>query len=370
MPWFDKSNRVSRIAIIACGLLNPMVICCVILSFLYFVYMPDLINTIFPNQTSPIPYYGLLIERILFDFRRGLPVFLNYQSGYFIKPTEFTDPSIADDIKTIITGDENGNVIISNDAIISHQSAAALLSLIKMSELSPSITLYPSDTYSSDNEALKQCITHITLDDLEKISVPHYTIEKMTQTILPTSYDATAQLIAYRVIPSFYEYYALIIKNPDLSKPVNVRLHAECLTGDLLGSLRCDCQPQLHKALKEFGNADGGVIIYIRQEGRNIGLLNKLKAYNLQNQGHDTVDANLLLGFKLDERDYQASALILQNLGIHHIRLFTNNPEKITAMEKYNIHIADRVAHYTPSHQYNAHYIETKQKRIGHLPKD
>ncbi|MFT6263461.1 MAG: hypothetical protein ACJAQ0_001329, partial [Dasania sp.] len=105
MPWFDKSNRVSRIAIIACGLLNPMVICCVILSFLYFVYMPDLINTIFPNQTSPIPYYGLLIERILFDFRRGLPVFLNYQSGYFIKPTEFTDPSIADDIKTIITGD-------------------------------------------------------------------------------------------------------------------------------------------------------------------------------------------------------------------------------------------------------------------------
>jgi GTP cyclohydrolase II len=328
--------------------------------------MSDLINNIFPNQTSIIPYSGLLLERILFDFRRGLPIFLDYQDGYFIKPTEFLPLSIANN-SVIISGNPDGTPIIHNDNHnIWLSNASSLLSLIKMSELKPSISVYPCDDI-----LLKQCITQITLRDIETVSDIHYTVEKITQTNLPTVYCENSQLIAYRVIPSFYEYYALIIGNPDISQPVNIRLHAECLTGDLLGSLRCDCQPQLHKALHDFSsdaNNNGGIIIYIRQEGRNIGLLNKMRAYELQNAGHDTVDANLLLGFMLDERDYQAAALILRDLGVHNVNILTNNSTKIAALEKYNIHVVSRVAHYTQTQKHNEHYIDTKKNKIGHLP--
>jgi GTP cyclohydrolase II len=232
-----------------------------------------------------------------------------------------------------------------------------------MSELQPSISLYPCN-----DDALRKCVTAITVDDIQKFAPVAYTIEKITQTNLPTIYHENCDLIAYRVIPSFYEYYALIIGKPDMSKPVNIRLHAECLTGDLLGSLRCDCQPQLHKALQDFASNDGGIIIYIRQEGRNIGLMNKLRAYKLQNAGHDTVDANLMLGFMLDERDYQAAALILHDLGVKTVNLLTNNPTKIAALEKYNIKIVNRVAHYTQTQKHNEHYIDTKKNKIGHLP--
>lgn len=326
-------------------------------------FMSDLMNTIFPNQTSIIPYSGLLLERILFDFRRGLPIFLDYQGGYFIKPTEFLPPSM-NNTSVVISGNPDGTPIIHNDTHnIWLNSAASLLSLVKMSELKPSISVYPCHDVS-----LKKCVTQITLRDIETLSHIDYTIEKITQTNLPTIYSENTHLIAYRVIPSFYEYYALIIGNPDMSHPVNIRLHAECLTGDLLGSLRCDCQPQLHKALSDFSNDNGGIIIYIRQEGRNIGLLNKLRAYELQNAGHDTVDANLMLGFRLDERDYQAASLILKDLGVHSVNLLTNNPTKIAALEKYNIHIETRVAHYTQTQKHNEHYIDTKKNKIGHLP--
>jgi GTP cyclohydrolase II len=325
------------------------------------------VNSVFPNPNHIIPYVGLLIERVLFDFRRGLPVFLNNdQQGYFIKPTEFT---LCSDNYIIIKGNEIGEVVIEkhNLAIdLSTEQAQSLLSLIKRSELVPSLTIYPCDDFQ-----LKKCVTEISIDDLINIHIScnQYNIEKITETILPTTYDKNSRLIAYRIVPSFYEYYALIINQPDFSQAVNLRLHAECLTGDLLGSLRCDCQPQLHKALSDFAaSKQGGVIIYIRQEGRNIGLMNKLKAYNLQNQGYDTVDANLMLGFKLDERDYQASALILKDLSISQVNLYTNNPEKIKALQEQNIDVINRIEHYTQSQKYNETYIQTKQERIGHLP--
>jgi GTP cyclohydrolase II len=328
--------------------------------------MPDLNNNnIFPNHFKAIPYSGLLQERILFDFRRGLPVFLDVKDGYFMKPTEFLSPKISD-TNIIIHGDTDGNPVIANDADNFWNSyAKPLLSLIKMSELEPSLALYPCDDIR-----LKKCVTHITLDDIDNFAQINYTIEKITQTNLPTIYHENCTLMAYRVIPSFYEYYALVIGSPDLTKSVNIRLHAECLTGDLLGSLRCDCQPQLHKALHDFShnNNEGGIIIYIRQEGRNIGLMNKMRAYDLQNKGHDTVDANLMLGFTLDERDYQAAALILHDLKITTVNLLTNNPQKIAALEKYNIHIDHRVSHYTEPQKHNQHYINTKKQKIGHLP--
>lgn len=326
--------------------------------------MSNLINNIFPNQTSIIPYSELFIERILFDFRRGLPVFLDYKQGYFIKPTEFLSPNINRETVMTITGDTQGKAVIDNSIdLYFSQICDILLSLIKMSELQPAISIY-----ECDDETLKKIVTHITLNDIQSLPDINYTIEKITETLLPTTYSENCRLIAYRVIPSFYEYYALIVGTPDFSKPVDIRLHAECLTGDLLGSLRCDCQPQLHKALHDFSHQAGGIIIYIRQEGRNIGLLNKLRAYHLQNQGHDTVDANLMLGFTLDERDYKAASLILHDLGVNIVNLLTNNPSKISALEKYNIQIANRIAHYTKPQKHNQHYVDTKINRIGHLP--
>lgn len=326
--------------------------------------MSKTVNNIFPNQTSTIPYNALLTERILFDFRRGLPIFLDHADGFFIKPTEFLDPSLEQNIITTITGNADGQPIITNNQNI--PNIENLLKLIKLSELTPSISIYPCDDLK-----LKQCVVNIKLDQLDIFTDTEFSIEKIVETPLPTSYYEECTLVTYRVYPGFYEYYALIIGKPDLSSPVNIRLHAECLTGDLLGSLRCDCRSQLHKALKDFAkDADhhGGVIIYIRQEGRNIGLLNKMKAYDLQNKGYDTVDANLMLGFKIDERDYQAASLILKDIGISSVNIFTNNPTKIASLEKHNITIANRVAHYTEPQKYNKNYMQTKKERIGHLP--
>lgn len=322
-------------------------------------------NNIYPNNFQDIPYMGLLQEKIVFDFRRGLPVFLDFGAGYFLKPYEF----LADNTHkntVIIKGDTQGNSVIENDTDnLWADYGNALLAMIKMSELSPALCVYPCDDIN-----LKKIVTHINIQDLQTFCQIEYHIEKIIQTPLPTVYSSECTLIAYRVIPSFYEYYAIIVGNPDTTKTVDIRLHAECLTGDLLGSLRCDCQPQLHKALCDFSNNHGGVIIYIRQEGRNIGLMNKVRAYDLQNKGHDTVDANLLLGFMIDERDYQAASMILKDLKINAVNVLTNNPEKIAALAKYNIHVDNRIAHYTQTQQYNEHYIHTKKHKIGHLPEE
>jgi 3,4-dihydroxy 2-butanone 4-phosphate synthase/GTP cyclohydrolase II len=147
-----------------------------------------------------------------------------------------------------------------------------------------------------------------------------------------------------------------------------VRLHSECLTGDVLGSLRCDCGPQLHTALQEIGQ-EGGVLLYLRQEGRGIGLANKIKAYALQEQGMDTVDANMHLGFVPDARDYQWAARILKTLGFQSIRLMTNNPQKIKILESEGITVVERIPIEIPPHEKNRTYLETKRDKLGHLLK-
>lgn len=322
--------------------------------------MPVNPQNIFPSQFDIPPYNALLLERILFEFRRGLPVFIDHKNGFFMKPTEFLDQENLPVSLITITGDQNGDAIVSDETWQPY--AQNLLKIIKLSELTPSLSIYPCD-----DKTLKQCVTSISLNDLKQIGDVSYSIEQVALTPLPTLYHENCTLAAYRTYPGFYEYYALIVGDINVFEPVNIRLHAECLTGDLLGSLRCDCRAQLHKALEEFAEKTG-VIIYIRQEGRNIGLLNKMRAYELQNQGHDTVDANHLLGFKLDERDYQAATLILKDLGISEVNVFTNNPDKLAALEKHDIKIANRVAHYTPTHKHNHNYVTTKRNKIGHLP--
>jgi GTP cyclohydrolase II len=150
-------------------------------------------------------------------------------------------------------------------------------------------------------------------------------------------------------------------------QPPLVRLHSECLTGDVFGSLKCDCGPQLREALRLIGEAGGGVLVYLRQEGRGIGIGNKIRAYALQDRGFDTVDANLKLGFADDERDYEEAAAILLALGISSVRLLTNNPAKVEGLQRAGIEVVERVGHHMPANPHNADYLGTKRTKSGHI---
>lgn len=150
-------------------------------------------------------------------------------------------------------------------------------------------------------------------------------------------------------------------------RPPLVRLHSECLTGDVFGSLKCDCGPQLKEALKLIAEAGGGVLVYLRQEGRGIGIGNKIRAYALQDRGFDTVDANLKLGFADDERDYEEAAAILLALGISSVRLLTNNPAKVEGLQRAGIEVVERVGHHMPANPHNADYLGTKRTKSGHI---
>jgi len=148
---------------------------------------------------------------------------------------------------------------------------------------------------------------------------------------------------------------------------VPVRLHSECLTGDVIGSLRCDCRDQLEAALKMIGKMERGIVLYMRQEGRGIGLINKIRAYSLQDDGLDTVQANLALGFRDDERDYAVAAHMLMSLKVRSVRLITNNPKKIQQLTDYGITVSDRIPHIMASNAHNRFYLETKAAKSGHL---
>ena len=173
-------------------------------------------------------------------------------------------------------------------------------------------------------------------------------------------------MVSFRDPASGEDHVALVI-GAFGGEPPLVRLHSECLTGDVFGSLKCDCGPQLKHALRLIGDAGGGVLLYLRQEGRGIGLANKLRAYQLQDRGLDTVDANRRLGFADDERDYRMAAAMLRALGIDRVRLLTNNPAKVAGLEREGIAVAARIAHHMPTNPHNADYIATKQSRSGHL---
>lgn len=176
-----------------------------------------------------------------------------------------------------------------------------------------------------------------------------------------------ARLIAFRADDGGLEHIAILIGDPPRQEPVLTRLHSECFTGDLLGSLKCDCGPQLQGALAALTQAGGGVLLYLAQEGRGIGLVNKLRAYALQDQGFDTVDANLRLGFEIDERDFWPAARMLTLLGFSKVRLLTNNPEKVSGLEACGIKVVERVAHQFPANPHNADYLATKRHRTGHF---
>jgi len=184
---------------------------------------------------------------------------------------------------------------------------------------------------------------------------------------LPLDGAENTQVVAFRPDEGGPEHLALLIGDPDLGQPVLTRLHSACLTGDVLGSLKCDCGPQLRGAVGSIAAAGGGILLYLQQEGRGIGLINKLRAYALQDQGFDTVDANLRLGFDSDERDFELAVAMLKLIGVGSVRLLTNNPDKVAALEASGIAVAERVPHHMPANPHNAHYLDTKRVRSGHL---
>lgn len=163
------------------------------------------------------------------------------------------------------------------------------------------------------------------------------------------------------------EHVAIVRGDVCGEEDVPVRVHSECLTGDVIGSLRCDCRDQLESALRMIGEMDKGILLYMRQEGRGIGLINKIRAYGLQEHGYDTVEANLLLGFRDDERDYSVAAHMLESLHVKSIRLITNNPNKIEELTKNGVVVTGRIPHVMPANEYNRFYLETKAIKSGHL---
>lgn len=204
----------------------------------------------------------------------------------------------------------------------------------------------------------------IDIGEFERQSVE--TLALVTRAHVPLEDAGNTELIAFRARDGGPEHYAILIGAPPPHEPVLTRLHSECFTGDLLGSLKCDCGPQLRGAIETIAKAGGGIVLYLAQEGRGIGLINKLRAYRLQDQGFDTLEANERLGFEADERLYDVAAKMLSLLGYASVRLLTNNPTKVNALEAAGIKVAERVPHRFAATEHNRAYLATKAK-AGHL---
>ena len=230
------------------------------------------------------------------------------------------------------------------------EQAAAALKLARMAGLLPALWLV--DTAEG---------AEIALADLSQ----DCGVTLVARARLPIEGVDDAQMVAFRAADGS-EHAALVVGAFGGTPPL-VRLHSECLTGDVFGSLKCDCGPQLKEALRIIAGEGGGILLYLRQEGRGIGLANKLRAYALQDRGLDTVEANERLGFADDERDYAHAAAILRALGADQVRLLTNNPRKLRALEDAGIAVVERVAHHMPANPHNADYLDVKRRRSGHL---
>ncbi len=239
--------------------------------------------------------------------------------------------------------------------------AAAAVALAKLARLLPAVVVAPL------REGRRDPFQIATQDVFDYQHNAARTLRLVSEARVPLRDAENTRILAFRPADGGMEHLAIVIGELDKSAPVLARLHSECFTGDLIGSLRCDCGDQLRGAIAEIANAGSGILLYLAQEGRGIGLVNKLRAYQLQDAGFDTLDANLQLGFDDDERIYQPAVHMLRLLGIRRVRLMTNNPEKVSALAAHGVEVVERVPHVFPANDHNEDYLLTKATRGGHL---
>lgn len=245
----------------------------------------------------------------------------------------------------------------------------AAIRLAKLARLLPAVVTVAVGADQLENLARGQNLLVLQSDSINGYeNASAASLRQVSEARVPLEDAENATVIAFRPEDGGQEHLAIVIDEPAKDKPVLIRLHSECFTGDLIGSLRCDCGPQLRGAISEIANSgQGGIVLYLRQEGRGIGLVNKLRAYALQDRGFDTLDANEELGFDADERVYRPAAEMLRQLGFEKVRLLTNNPEKLAGLENWGVSVSERVPHKFPSNGHNEFYLQTKKDRAGHL---
>jgi GTP cyclohydrolase II len=251
------------------------------------------------------------------------------------------------------------------------QVAEAAIELAKIARLLPAVVVGPLSRDPGNKRrdwAREQDLLYVEAAEIASYEeTAARTLQQVAQAHVPLEGAENARILAWRPSDGGKEHLAIVVGEIDPTEPVLIRLHSECFTGDLLGSLRCDCGLQLRGAIEQIAKLGSGVLLYLAQEGRGIGLVNKLRAYELQDDGFDTIDANEQLGFDADERIYAPAATMLARMGIKRVRLMTNNPQKITQLERYGIEVSERVAHSFPANGHNENYLRTKAERAGHL---
>ncbi len=240
------------------------------------------------------------------------------------------------------------------------EASTAALRLAQQAHSLPALLLYSRPVGGGS-------VLSCSVDDALHGSVDTSDLMALSRTRIPLSSADSVELAVFKERHGSAEHVAITVGDPDLSRPVTVRLHSSCFTGDILGSMRCDCGEQLTGAIASMARAGGGLILYMSQEGRGIGLASKLRAYQLQDEGLDTIEANQNLGFGDDERRYQAATTILNELGVRRIRLMTNNPLKIESLRREGIDVVGRLPSHATVNEHNARYLKTKRERAGHL---
>ncbi|CAM3806305.1 GTP cyclohydrolase II [Polynucleobacter antarcticus] len=278
---------------------------------------------------------------------------ISHPQGLTIDVIEF----LANPLVSMMTHPALDGLVVSDASEIEQASVL----LCKLSRLLPAALIFedaivPKDTLEVSAEAIRSYLTNAA-----------QSLMQVSDAQVPLENAENARVLAFRPRDGGVEHLAIVVGDINPLEPILVRLHSECFTGDLLGSLRCDCGNQLKGAITEMSRAGSGILLYLAQEGRGIGLANKLRAYQLQDAGLDTVEANLQLGFDSDERNYLPAAQMLHKLGVHRIKLLTNNPLKVTALAEHGIEVVERISHSYPSNKHNDLYLQTKAIKSGHL---
>lgn len=331
-------------------------------------YFQESLNTFDPYATawmiSVDARIGVTTGISAFDRARTVEILINPQT----KPEDLIRPGHIFPLKS-----RNGGVLVRaghTEAAVDFMKLAVLYPAGVICEImneDGSMARLPQLLEFSQKHDLKICSIENLIEFRRKKEV---LVKKIAQASLPTEFG-NFQMSVYESAIDKLNHIALVLGHEEIKKdagktPIMVRAHSECLTGDVFASLRCDCGPQLKKAMHLISQEGKGVILYMSQEGRGIGLINKIRAYSLQDKGLDTVEANEALGFEADLRDYGIGAQILVDLGIKNIRLLTNNPKKVVGLEGYGLHIYERVPLEVPANQINKKYLETKKSKMGH----